>query len=70
MRQIACNATFAGMGHLNGCRYVLESIRFRGTPGIECSPCGMLASFCAAARSPKICAGKKTSAAWGTTALS
>ena len=24
MRQVACNATFEGMGHLNGCRYVLH----------------------------------------------
>jgi hypothetical protein len=24
MRQIACNATLEGMGHLNGCRYVLH----------------------------------------------
>jgi hypothetical protein len=24
MRQMACNATFAGMGHLNGCRYLLH----------------------------------------------
>ena len=24
MRQMACNATFDGMGHLNGCRYVLH----------------------------------------------
>ena len=24
MRQIACNAIFDGMGHLNGCRYVLH----------------------------------------------
>ena len=24
MRQVACNATLEGMGHLNGCRYVLH----------------------------------------------
>ena len=24
MRQMACNATLEGMGHLNGCRYVLH----------------------------------------------
>jgi hypothetical protein len=24
MRQVACNATFDAMGHLNGCRYVLH----------------------------------------------
>jgi hypothetical protein len=24
MRQVACNATFEGMGHLNGCRYLLH----------------------------------------------
>ena len=24
MRQAACNATFEGIGHLNGCRYVLH----------------------------------------------
>jgi hypothetical protein len=24
MRQIACNATFEGIGQLNGCRYVLH----------------------------------------------
>jgi len=24
MRQVACNATFDGMGHLNDCRYVLH----------------------------------------------
>ena len=24
MRQIACNATLEGMGHLNGCRYLLH----------------------------------------------
>jgi transposase InsO family protein len=24
MRQVACNATFEGIGHLNGCRYVLH----------------------------------------------
>jgi hypothetical protein len=24
MRQVACNATLEGIGHLNGCRYVLH----------------------------------------------
>ena len=24
MRQVACNATFEGMGHLNSCRYLLH----------------------------------------------
>ena len=24
MRQVACNATFEGIGQLNGCRYVLH----------------------------------------------
>jgi hypothetical protein len=24
MRQVACNATWEGMGHLNGCRYLLH----------------------------------------------
>ena len=24
MRQVACNATFEGMGQLNGCRYLLH----------------------------------------------
>jgi putative transposase len=27
MRQVACNATLEGMGHLNGCRYVLHGSR-------------------------------------------
>jgi hypothetical protein len=45
MRQMACNATFEGMGHLNGCRYLLHDrdaqfcIEFRETlavGGVKC----------------------------------
>ena len=28
MRQMACRATFAGMGHLNDCRYLLRTRSF------------------------------------------
>ena len=45
MRQVACNATFDWMGHLNGCRYLLHDRdakfcpEFRGTlaaGGVKC----------------------------------
>jgi len=62
MRQVACNATLEGMGHLNGCRYLLhdrdakfcaefrETLAVAGVKGVcDCLPaCPEFECFCRA----------------------
>ena len=65
MRQVACNATLEGMGHLNGCRYVLHDrdakfcTEFRETLAVEGVKCLRLPP-----RSPNLNAFAERSPNW------